>query len=142
MLKDCILLPGVIDPQVHFREPGQPEREDIATGSRAAAAGGVTSFLDMPNNNPSAVSLESINDKINSASKSAITNYGFFIGATPNNLTELQKAVGTFENPKNIDGICGTKIFMGSSTGDLLVNEQDALRENFRRNWGRNCSSC
>mgnify|MGYP006079105681 CR=1 FL=1 len=125
------LLPGVIDPQVHFREPGQPERENIATGSRAAASGGVTSFLDMPNNNPSAVSLKSINDKINSASNSAIANYGFFIGATPNNLTELQKAVGTFENPKNIDGICGTKIFMGSSTGDLLVNEQDALEKIF-----------
>ena len=125
------LLPGVIDPQVHFREPGQSEKEDIGSGSRAAAAGGVTSFLDMPNNNPSATTLESINNKINSANKSSVTNYGFFIGATQTNLNELQKAVGTREKPHNVDGICGTKIFMGSSTGDLLVNEQDALEKIF-----------
>ncbi len=125
------LLPGAIDPQVHFREPGQPEKEDIRSGSRAAAAGGITSFLDMPNNNPSAVNIESMNSKIKSASNSAITNFGFFIGATPNNLSELQKAVGTREVPKSTDGICGTKIFMGSSTGDLLVNEQNALEEIF-----------
>ena len=130
------LLPGAIDPQVHFREPGQPEKEDISSGSRAAVAGGVTSFLDMPNNNPSAITLESMNSKINSASKTAVNNYGFFIGATPNNLRELQMAVGTSDNPKTTDGICGIKIFMGSSTGDLLVNEQSALDRIFAETGG------
>ena len=80
------LLPGIIDPQVHFREPGQPEKEDLQSGSAAAASGGVTSFLDMPNNNPSAVTLESIMDKIAVAGNKCITHHGFFIGATPNNV--------------------------------------------------------
>ena len=125
------LLPGAIDPQVHFREPGQPEKEDIGSGSCAAASGGVTAFLDMPNNVPSAVSMESIQAKLDSASKSSVTHHGFFIGATPANLNELQKAVGTPDSPKPTDGICGIKIFMGSSTGDLLVDEQAALEEIF-----------
>jgi len=130
------LLPGAIDPQVHFREPGQPEKEDIRSGSRAAAAGGVTSFLDMPNNNPSAVNMNAMQNKIGSAANSAITNYGFFIGATPNNLSELQNVVGTLENPKTTDGVCGTKIFMGSSTGDLLVHEQNTLEKIFEGTGG------
>ena len=130
------LLPGAIDPQVHFREPGQPEKEDISSGSRAAVAGGVTSFLDMPNNNPSAVTLESMNSKINSASKTAVNNYGFFIGATPDNVEDLQEAVGTPEAPLAVPGICGIKIFMGSSTGTLLVNERDALENIFSKTAG------
>ncbi|HJM24126.1 MAG TPA: dihydroorotase [Candidatus Thalassarchaeaceae archaeon] len=126
-----LLLPGAIDPQVHFRDPGQPEKEDIGSGSKAAASGGVTSFLDMPNNVPSATSMKAMQSKIGSASRNAVTHHGFFIGATSDNLTELQSAVGTPDSPHSVDGICGIKIFMGSSTGDLLVNEQDALEQIF-----------
>jgi len=126
-----LLLPGAIDPQVHFREPGQPEKEDIGSGSKAAASGGVTSFLDMPNNVPSATSMRAIESKIGSASRNAVTHHGFFIGATSDNLPELQSAVGTPETPSSVDGVCGIKIFMGSSTGDLLVNEQEALEQIF-----------
>jgi dihydroorotase len=126
-----LLLPGAIDPQVHFREPGQIEKEDIGSGSKAAASGGVTSFLDMPNNVPSATSMGAMQSKIESASRNAVTHHGFFIGATLDNLPELQAAVGTPYSPTPVDGICGIKIFMGSSTGDLLVNEQDALEQIF-----------
>ena len=125
------LLPGIIDPQVHFRDPGQPEKEDLFTGSRAAASGGVTSFLDMPNNVPSQTTLQSMYDKLDTASKKCITNYGFFIGATESNVEELKKAVGIPGAPIAIPGICGIKIFMGSSTGDLLVNESNALKTIF-----------
>lgn len=125
------LLPGIIDPQVHFRDPGQPEKEDLHTGSRAAASGGVTSFLDMPNNVPSQTTLQSMYDKLETAANRCVTNYGFFIGATESNVEELQKAVGTPDAPVAIPGICGIKIFMGSSTGDLLVNESGALKTIF-----------
>jgi len=125
------LLPGIIDPQVHFRDPGQPEKEDLHTGSRAAASGGVTSFLDMPNNVPSQTTLQSMYQKLETASNRCVTNYGFFIGATESNVEELQKAVGTPDSPIAIPGICGIKIFMGSSTGDLLVNESNALKTIF-----------
>ena len=125
------LLPGIIDPQVHFRDPGQPEKEDLHTGSRAAASGGVTSFLDMPNNVPSQTTLESMYNKLETASNRCVTNYGFFIGATESNVEELKKAVGTPDSPIAIPGICGIKIFMGSSTGDLLVNESNALKTIF-----------
>ena len=125
------LLPGIIDPQVHFRDPGQPEKEDLYTGSRAAASGGVTSFLDMPNNVPSQTTLQSMHDKLETASNKCVTNYGFFIGATESNVEELQKAVGVPGSPIAIPGICGIKIFMGSSTGDLLVNESNALKTIF-----------
>ncbi len=125
------LLPGIIDPQVHFRDPGQPEKEDLHSGSCAAASGGVTSFLDMPNNVPSQTTLQSMYDKLETASKRCVTNYGFFIGATESNVEELQKAVGTPDSPIVIPGICGIKIFMGSSTGDLLVNESNALKTIF-----------
>ena len=91
------LMPGMIDPQVHFRDPGQPEKEDLQSGSRAAASGGVTSFLDMPNNVPSQTTLQSMYDKTDVASKKCITNYGFFIGATETNVEELKKAVGTHD---------------------------------------------
>ncbi|MCH2268554.1 dihydroorotase [Candidatus Thalassarchaeum betae] len=121
------LLPGAIDPQVHFREPGQPEKEDIESGSRAAAAGGVTAFLDMPNNVPIATSMAAMRDKLDSAARSAVTHHGFFIGATPNNVSELQAAVGSPDAPSPSAGICGIKVFMGSSTGDLLVHEQQHL---------------
>ena len=119
------LLPGIIDPQVHFRDPGQPEKETLGSGSAAAVSGGVTSFLDMPNNNPSITSWNLMKKKLETASNLCINNYGFFIGATPDNLLHLQEIVGTPENPKYIPGICGTKIFMGSSTGDLLVHQKN-----------------
>ena len=125
------LLPGLIDPQVHFRDPGQPEKEDLHSGSCAAASGGITSFLDMPNNVPSQTTLQSMHNKLETAANRCVTNYGFFIGATESNVEELQKAVGTPDAPLAIPGICGIKIFMGSSTGDLLVNESNALKTIF-----------
>ena len=130
------LLPGLIDPQVHFRDPGQPEKEDLYTGSCAAASGGITSFLDMPNNVPSQTTLQSMHEKIATGNRRCVTNFGFFIGATESNVDELKKAVGTPESPIAIPGICGIKIFMGSSTGDLLVNESNALEEIFTNTAG------
>ena len=130
------LLPGVIDPQVHFRDPGQPEKEDLGSGSAAAVSGGVTSFLDMPNNKPSITTLEGMMSKLQTASEKCVNNYGFFIGATPDNVSDLQEAVGTPDSPLAIPGICGIKIFMGSSTGTLLVNERDALERIFKGTGG------
>ncbi len=130
------LLPGAIDPQVHFREPGNPEKEDIGSGSRAAVAGGVTAFLDMPNNNPVATSLASMQSKIDLAAKNAVNHYGFFIGATSNNLSDLQDACGTPDAPKHTEGVCGIKVFMGSSTGDLLVHQQEHLDNIFANTGG------
>ena len=100
------LLPGGIDPHVHFRDPGNPEKEDLESGSRAAAAGGITAFLDMPNTIPSATKLSVIQDKIRRAAKKAVTHSGFFIGATPTNLDDLIDAVGPPQNPNNT-GVCG-----------------------------------
>ena len=106
------LLPGVIDPQVHFRDPGQPEKEDLGSGSAAAVSGGVTSFLDMPNNKPSIVDLPGMQSKLDTAAAKCVNNYGFFIGATPNNVERLKEAVGTPDAPIAIPGICGIKIFI------------------------------
>ena len=130
------LLPGIIDPQVHFRDPGQPEKETLRSGSAAAASGGVTSFLDMPNNNPSIITLELMQKKLQKAKENCVTNYGFFFGATPDNLSELQSVVGIPNNPVAIPGICGIKIFMGSSTGDLLVHKNEALERIFAQTAG------
>lgn len=130
------LLPGIIDPQVHFRDPGQPEKEDLGSGSIAAASGGVTSFLDMPNNVPSITTLEGMQGKLSTAAAKCITNYGFFIGATEDNVADLQEAVGTRENPIAIPGICGIKIFMGVSTGTLLVSDKTALERIFTETAG------
>ena len=123
------LLPGAIDPHVHFRDPGNPEKEDLESGSRAAAAGGITSFLDMPNTSPNATNRLAIEEKIASAAKKTVTHHGFFIGATTNNVSDLQSVQG-------MDGICGIKIFMGSSTGDLLVHEQKHLENIFANTGG------
>jgi Dihydroorotase and related cyclic amidohydrolases len=84
-----ILIPGIIDPQVHFREPGADHKEDLHSGSCAAAAGGVTSFLDMPNNNPPVTTIKRMAEKKQLAAEKSVVNYGFFIGATPDNLKEL-----------------------------------------------------
>ena len=123
------LLPGAIDPHVHFREPGNTDKEDLESGSRAAAAGGVTSFLDMPNNNPNATNRSTLERKIALASKKSVTHHGFFIGATKDNVADLQSVEG-------MDGVCGIKIFMGSSTGDLLVHEQKHLENIFANTGG------
>ena len=123
------LLPGAIDPHVHFRDPGNPEKEDLESGSRAAAAGGVTSFLDMPNTSPNATNRLALEAKIALAAKKSVTHHGFFIGATTNNVSDLQSVQG-------MDGVCGIKIFMGSSTGNLLVHEQKHLENIFANTEG------
>ena len=115
------LIPGVVDDQVHFRDPGFTHKEDLRSGSRACAAGGVTSFLEMPNTNPATTSVEELHRKLELASRKCIVNYGFYIGATPGNIEELKAATRT----------CGIKIFIGSSTGDLLVDDQEALERIF-----------
>jgi dihydroorotase len=130
------LLPGCIDPQVHFRDPGQPEREDLGSGSAAAVSGGITSFLDMPNNVPSITTLEGMQGKLDTAASKCVNNYGFFIGATEDNVADLQEAVGTKDKPIAIPGICGIKIFMGASTGTLLVSDRVALEKIFTETAG------
>ena len=123
------LLPGAIGPHVHFREPGHTDKEDLESGSRAAAAGGVTSFLDMPNNDPNATNRPTLEKKISLASKKSVTHHGFFIGATKDNISDLQSVEG-------MDGVCGIKVFMGSSTGDLLLHEQEHLEKIFANTRG------
>ena len=115
------LMPGVIDDQVHFREPGLTHKEDLATASRACAKGGVTTFLEMPNTAPTTTTQARLEEKLALASSKSIVNYGFYIGATAGNLDELRLAHRT----------PGIKIFIGSSTGDLLVDEQEALERIF-----------
>lgn len=120
---DAMLLPGVIDDQVHFREPGATAKGCIASESAAAVLGGTTSFMDMPNNNPPAVTLEALEEKYAIAARDSCANYSFYIGATNDNIGELRCA-----DPHRI---CGIKVFMGSSTGNMLVDSQDALEEIF-----------
>jgi dihydroorotase len=115
------LLPGVIDDQVHFREPGLTHKEDLATASRACAKGGVTTYLEMPNTVPPATTQARLEEKLALAASKSLVNYGFYIGATPENVADLKHAHRT----------PGIKIFIGSSTGDLLVDEQAALERIF-----------
>ena len=119
------LLPGVIDDQVHFREPGLTHKANIYTESKAAVAGGITSFMEMPNTNPQALTQELLEDKYKIASKTSIANYSFFMGASNDNLEEVLKT-----NPKNVGAI---KIFMGSSTGNMLVDNKNVLEEIFSK---------
>lgn len=126
------LIPGIVDSHVHFREPGLTHKEDLAHASRACAAGGVTSFLEMPNTVPATTSCEALAGKLALAARSSIVNYGFYIGATQNNLAELQKAERT----------PGIKIFIGSSTGDLLVDDQAALEAIFAGTRLPICAHC
>ena len=123
------LLPGAIDPHVHFRDPGNPEKEDLESGSRAAVAGGITGFLDMPNTVPNATNRVQLEAKIAVAGQKAVNHHGFFIGATNDNVADMQSVEG-------MDGVCGIKIFMGSSTGDLLVHEQKHLENIFANTGG------
>lgn len=117
------LIPGVIDDQVHFRDPGLTHKADIATESKAAIAGGVTTYMEMPNTNPQTITIEALNNKFEVASTKSFANYSFYLGATNNNLEELKKI-----DKKNV---CGVKIFMGSSTGNMLVDNQKALEAIF-----------
>lgn len=114
-----LLLPGVIDTHVHFRDPGLTHKADMATESRAAVAGGVTSFIDMPNTKPATVSRQALSDKLQHAAEVSLANYGFFIGATADNLEELRLADYT--------RCAGVKLFMGSSTGGMLVDSTEIM---------------
>ncbi|HOV71116.1 MAG TPA: dihydroorotase [Dysgonamonadaceae bacterium] len=117
------LIPGVIDDQVHFREPGLTHKGDIETESRAAVAGGVTSFMDMPNTKPQTITIAALEDKFERAAQKSMANYSFYLGATNDNIEELKKA-----DPKNV---CGVKVFMGASTGNMLVDNLKSLQRIF-----------
>jgi dihydroorotase len=119
-----ILIPGVIDDQVHFREPGLTHKGNIFSESRAAVAGGVTSFMDMPNTNPKTTTIQALEDKYALGEEKSLTNYSFFMGATNDNLDELRKV-----DPHTV---CGIKVFMGSSTGNMLVDNAETLGGIFR----------
>lgn len=119
------LLPGVIDDQVHFREPGHPSKGDIASESAAAVAGGVTSFMDMPNNKPPITTVELLQQKYERAAECSLANYSFYFGATNDNAELL--------NRLDKGSVCGVKVFMGSSTGNMLVDKPDTLEKIFKQ---------
>ena len=121
--KGKYLIPGMIDDQVHFREPGLTHKANIATESKAAVAGGITSFIEMPNTSPQATTQELLEDKFEIASKTSYANYSFMFGGTNDNLEELLKT-----NPRNVAGI---KLFLGSSTGNMLVDNEEVLEKIF-----------
>ena len=118
------LLPGAIDDQVHFREPGLTHKADIKTESRAAIAGGITSFIEMPNTNPQTTTVEKLEEKFEIASKTSSANYSFMFGGTNNNLDEILKV-----DPKTVAGL---KLFLGSSTGNMLVDDPVVLEKIFK----------
>ncbi len=122
--KGKYLFPGVIDEHVHFREPGLTHKGDIYSESRAAVAGGVTTFMDMPNTVPQTVTLASLQKKFDLAAEKSLANYSFYLGATNDNIDEIVKA-----DPKKV---CGIKVFMGSSTGGMLVDDNSVLGRIFR----------
>ena len=119
---DKIVLPGIIDTQVHFREPGSTDREDLESGSRAAVLGGITSVFEMPNTNPPTSNLVEFEKKLNLAKNRMHCNYAFYFGATPENANQLSKL-------KNLKGCCGVKLFAGSSTGKLLVAKEEDIEK-------------
>lgn len=119
------LMPGIIDDQVHFREPGLTHKANIATESRAAVAGGVTTFMEMPNTKPNALTQELLQDKYDIAERSAYCNYSFFMGAGNDNIEEVLKT--------DKSTVCGVKIFMGSSTGNMLVDNRETLDNLFSK---------
>ena len=122
--KGLLLLPGAIDDQVHFRDPGLTHKGDIATESRAAIAGGVTSFMDMPNTVPNTLTQQFLQDKYDIAAEKSMANYSFYMGVSNDNIDEVLKT-----DPKNV---CGIKAFMGSSTGNMLVNNELTLQRLFQ----------
>ncbi len=117
------LIPGVIDDQVHFREPGLTHKAEIATESRAAVAGGITSFMEMPNTIPQATSIEELENKYERAAEVSLANYSFYLGATNDNIEEIRN----LDPSRN----CGVKVFMGSSTGNMLVDKRESLERIF-----------
>jgi dihydroorotase len=117
------LLPGLIDDQVHFREPGLTHKGEIYTEAKAAVAGGITTYMEMPNTNPQTITQELLQAKYDRASECSLANYSFFMGVTNHNFDEVIKT-----DPKNV---CGIKIFMGSSTGDMLVDDSNVLNKLF-----------
>ncbi len=117
------LLPGMIDDQVHFREPGHPQKGDIYSESQAVVAGGITSYMEMPNTVPPAINREGVMDKLERASTRSFANYAFYLGATNENIEAIKSI-----NPREV---CGIKVFMGSSTGDLLVDKPEVLDKIF-----------
>ena len=119
-----LLIPGGIDDHVHFREPGLTHKADIASESRAAVAGGVTSYMDMPNTKPLTITAEALEEKFDIAARSSVANYSFFIGATNDNIDTLL----SIDNKR----VAGVKLFLGSSTGNMLVDESDVLHRLFR----------
>ena len=123
--RGCYLMPGMIDDQVHFREPGLTHKGDLATESAAAAAGGITSFMDMPNVNPQTTTRQALAAKYQSAAERCTVNYGFYLGATNRNVEEIARL--------EVGEACGIKIFMGASTGDMLVDDPDVLENIFER---------
>ena len=122
------VLPGCIDTQVHFREPGSTDAEDLNSGSRAAIAGGITSVFEMPNTNPPTSSKKEFSNKLKLAKNRMYCNYAFYFGATPDNHKELSEL-------QDLEGCCGIKLFAGSSTGNLLVNKEEDIEKVFQ-----NCS--
>ena len=121
------LIPGMIDDQVHFREPGLTHKAEIYKEAKAAVAGGITSFMEMPNTVPNTLTQDLLEDKYQIAASKALANYSFFMGASNDNLEEVLKT-----NPNKV---CGVKVFMGSSTGNMLVDSEAVLDNLFR-----NCS--
>jgi dihydroorotase len=119
-----LLIPGMIDDQVHFREPGSTNKADIHSESIAAVAGGITSFMDMPNTNPNTVTLDALEDKYKIAAESSVANYAFYLGATNDNIEVIRSL-----DPKQA---CGIKVFMGASTGNMLVDKEESLEKIFR----------
>ncbi|MDD9333738.1 MAG: amidohydrolase family protein, partial [Bartonella sp.] len=131
-LIDCTglhILPGIIDSQVHFREPGKEYKEDLESGSRSAVLGGVTAVFEMPNTNPLTISEEALNDKVKRGYHRMHCDYAFWVGATRDNIYELAEL-------ERLSGVAGIKVFMGSSTGNLLVDDDKSVRlilQNTRR---------
>ncbi len=128
------LIPGIIDDHVHFRDPGLTQKGDIFTETIAAASGGVTSFMDMPNTIPQTVTIDALKDKYILGSEKSLINYSFYIGATNNNLSEIMRA-----DPQSV---CGIKLFMGSSTGGMLVDNDNSLRDLFKNARMPICAHC
>ena len=120
----CYLLPGAIDDHVHFRDPGLTHKADMASESRAAARGGITSVMDMPNCNPQTTTIETLEAKFADAKGKCLVNHSFYLGATTNNMEEIERV-----DPHTV---CGVKLFMGSSTGGMLVDQEERIENIFR----------
>ena len=119
-LKNIHILPGLMDTQVHFREPGMEHKEDMAHGSLAAIKGGITVFFEMPNTIPTTITRQALEDKVRRASQVSWCDFAFYAGAGKNNVSELPKL-------RRLPGCCGVKVFMGKSTGDLLIRDRELL---------------